>query len=108
MNVDDYIIHITAAILAIFNIEATITHSSDGQDGPITLLFTVANPAPNQPDFVWPYELSPILLADTTPNGIEYRNSAVSGMVSRVVSDLLQQWLATQTARPIKQPIDQV
>lgn len=108
MLLDDYIAHIIAAILAIFNIEATITYEGHGQDNPTTLMFTVANPSANQPDFVWPYEMNPLLIADTSPNGIEYRNSAVSGIVSRVVSDLLQQWVATQSTRPIKQPLDRV
>ena len=108
MPIATFIQQVAAAILAIFNIEATIDYDVNDTSNPIVFTFTVTNPAPNKPDFVWPYEMNPDLIQNTQNGGEEYRASAISGIVSRVVSDLLQQWLASQTARPIKQPIDRI
>lgn len=108
MPIQSFIERVTAAILAIFNIEAAVAYDVEDTTDPVTFMFTVANPMPNQADFVWPFEMNPILITASTIGGEEYRTSCTSGIINRVVSDLLNQWLAHQTARPIKQPIDRV
>lgn len=103
MTIDQFLTTVAAAVQTIFSIDISATYEGHGQDEPTVLNFTVENPTSN-PDFEWPYEVSPTLIASSE----EYRTSVLSGLANRVLFDLFQQWIATQDARPIKQPVDHV
>lgn len=103
MTVAEFLTMVTTAVQTIFSLELTHAYEGHGNEEPTTIMFTVENPTSN-PAFVWPYELSPALINTSA----EYRTSALSGIGSRIYSDLLNQWIATQAVRPITQPIDRV
>lgn len=103
MDFDQFLTTVTAAVQTIFSIGISATYEGHGQNEPTVLNFTVENPTSN-PDFEWPYEVSPALIASSE----EYRTSVLSGLANRVLFDLFQQWITTQDARPIKQPVDHV
>lgn len=103
MELDQFLTTVTAAVQTIFSINISATYDGHGQNEPTVLNFTVENPTSN-PNFEWPYEVSPALIASSE----EYRTSVLSGLANRVLFDLFQQWITTQDARPIKQPVDHV
>lgn len=103
MAIDQFLATIAAAVQTIFSVDISATYDGHGQNEPTVLNFTVENPTSN-PNFVWPYEVSPALIASSE----EYRTSVLSGIANRVMSDALNQWIATQDARPIRQPVDHI
>ena len=107
MELDQFLTFVTAAVQTIFSLTISATYEGHGQNEPTVLNFTVENPTSN-PDFEWPYEVSPVLIAGTNANSEEYRTNVLSGLANRVLFDLFQQWITTQDARPIKQPVDHV